>query len=385
MKTAGIICEYNPFHLGHLRQLRLTRAQLGPDTRIVCVMSGNYVQRGLPAMWDKTARACAALACGADVVLELPVTCALRSAEGFARAGVEILDSLGCVEVLSFGAECGQAAPLMELAARIDTSEFQTALRRHLDLGLPYAAARQAALGDSTGLLRSPNNILGLEYCRAILQCGSALTPLAIPRQGDYHAVIPDLQQPSATAVRSLYPEGNWQPLLPPQAVSCFQNVPWYDRSFGERAMLARLRSLADEEWEACAHGSEGLWSKAMKAARREPTLEAVIQATKSKRYPRTRIDRLLLCAYLGISASMLAAPVPYVRILGASAQGRSLLRQMKDRDGLCLVNAGQTPPDPAYFRLECRAADLFTLFAAPDTPTPCRLEQTARIILPDM
>ena len=119
MKTVGIICEYNPFHLGHRRQLELVRQTLGEDTAIVCVMSGNYVQRGEPARWDKFTRARAALACGADVVLELPLTCALRSAEGFARGGVEILTRFGA-EVLSFGAECGDGELLMELARRTE-------------------------------------------------------------------------------------------------------------------------------------------------------------------------------------------------------------------------------------------------------------------------
>lgn len=382
MKTVGIICEYNPFHLGHLRQLRLTRELLGPDTQFVCVMSGNYVQRGVPAMWHKSTRAAAALACGADLVLELPITGVLQSAEGFARTGVAILTRLGCVDTLCFGAECGSAEALLSLARQLDAPDFPSALRRELDRGLPYAAARQAALKDQSGLLSSPNNILGLEYCRAILQLGSHLTPLAISRGGDYHARQADYQEPSATAVRSLYPHGGWQEFVPAETAALLAEAPWYDRNFGERAMLARLRSLTDAQWESCAHGSEGLWSKAMKAARTQPTLEAIIQATKSKRYPRTRIDRLLLCAFLGISSEHLAAPVPYVRILGASIRGRTLLRQAKEQEALPLVNAGQMPPDAAYFRLECQASDLFSLFAAPDFPTACQLEQHSRIVL---
>ena len=119
MKTAGIICEYNPFHLGHARQLRLIRQALGEDTLVICAMSGNYVQRGAPAMWDKFTRARAAVACGADAVFELPITTVLQSAEGFARGGVEILTRLG-VDVLSFGAECPDGNRLMSLARKID-------------------------------------------------------------------------------------------------------------------------------------------------------------------------------------------------------------------------------------------------------------------------
>ena len=379
MKTAGIICEYNPFHLGHLRQLRLTRAQLGEDCQIVCVMSGNYVQRGMPAMWDKYTRAKAALVNGADLVLELPLTGVLQSAEGFARTGVEILTRLGCVDDLSFGAECGSSEQLMTLAKKMDSDDFLTALRDGLDQGLPYAAARQRAMGDGKDLLSQPNNILGLEYCRAILSLQSDLKPLAVTRDGDYHAEQADENAPSATAVRRLYPDGNWEAFVPTAEV--WKNVPWYDLSFGERAVLARLRALSDEEWERCAHGSEGLWSKAMKAARSQPNYEAILQATKSKRYPRTRIQRLLLCAYLGITAEMLRRPIPYVRILAATEAGRGIIRTAKKHDGIPLLNPGQTPADRAYFELERRASDLFTLFAAPEFPFSCGTEQNGRIV----
>lgn len=379
MKTAGIICEYNPFHLGHLRQLRLTREQLGIDCQIVCVMSGNYVQRGMPAMWDKYTRAKAALLSGADLVLELPITGVLQSAEGFARTGVEILTRLGCVDYLSFGAECGSSDTLLTLARKMDSDDFLTALRVGLDQGLPYAAARQRALGDEHDLLSRPNNILGLEYCRAIISLQSHLKPLAVTRNGDYHAEQADENAPSATAVRGLYPDGNWEAFVP--SAEIWKNAPWYDLSFGERAVLARLRALSDEEWERCAHGSEGLWSKAMKAARSQPNLESILQATKSKRYPRTRIQRLLLCAYLGITADMLKYPIPYVRILAASEAGRGIIRAAKKHDSIPLLTPGQTPTDRAYFQLERRASDLFTLFAAPEFPYTCQAEQNGRIV----
>lgn len=379
MITAGIICEYNPFHLGHRRQLELVRQALGEETAIVCVMSGNYVQRGEPARWDKFTRARAAVACGADVVLELPVTCVLRSAEGFARGGVEILGRFGA-EVLSFGAECGDGALLMELARRTETAEFSEQLREELNRGRSYAAARQAAMGPGSEILSQPNNILGLEYCRAILSLNSAMEPLAIRRTGDYHAAEADVQAPSATAVRSLYPDGPWQQYVPPEAVRVLQDAPWYDLAFGERAVLARLRAMTDGEWERCAHGSEGLWSKAMKAVRNQPDLESILQAVKSKRYPRTRLQRLLLCAYLGLSQVDLERQIPYVRILAVTQRGRPLLRRAKDLGALPLVNPGQTPTDQDYYALERRAADLYTLFAAPGWPASAAQEQSARL-----
>lgn len=384
MKIAGIICEYNPFHLGHLRQFRLVKEHLGDDTRIVCVMSGNYVQRGMPAAWDKFARAKAALACGADVVLELPVTAALRSAEGFADAGVEILSKFGCTH-LCFGAECGDAGALMELAGKVDTEPFRQALRDGLDQGLSYAAARQAALQDESGLLNTPNNILGLEYCRAVLRQNSCMIPVAVQRNGDYHAIEADAAEPSATAIRSLLPDGPWQDYLPKESAAALAHAPVYDLMWGERALLARLRTMTETQWEASAHGSEGLWRKAMKACRECGTLEQIIEAVKSKRYPRTRIQRLLLCAYLGIDETNLRAPLPYVRILGFGQNGQSLLRMAKNREELCLINPGQTPADKAYYALETTAADLFTLFSQPGTACPCGSEHSGRIIFENL
>lgn len=380
MKTAGIICEYNPFHLGHARQLRLIREQLGQDTAIVCVMSGNYVQRGEPAMWDKYTRSKAAIANGADLVLELPVTCVLQSAEGFAKGGVDILTRFGGIEYLSFGAECGDSSQLMTLAQKMDTEEFRSALRVQLNSGVSYAAARQAALEDTVGLLNQPNNILGLEYCRAILSSHSPLKPLTIQRTGSYHDSLPNTQAPSATAVRNAFPSGSWKDCVPEETADILAAQPWYETSYGERAFLARLRSLNDAQWETCAHGSEGLWRKAMKAARSQPDLEAIIQSVKSKRYPRTRIQRLLLCAYLGITAHDLQLPIPYVRILAFSPVGRTLLRSSRCQGGLSLINPGQPPEDRSYYSLETRAADLYTLFAAPGFPCLAMQEQSARL-----
>lgn len=381
MNTVGIICEYNPFHLGHQRQIHLMRQHMEDDCTIVCVMSGNYVQRGTPAMWDKFTRARVAMNCGADLVLELPITGVLQSAEGFASAGVEILTKLGCVDYLSFGVESGDGHTFLSLAKQLDTEEFQERLRAGLDTGLPYAAARQQALNDEENLLSTPNNILALEYCHAILQQKSRLKPLPVIRNSSYHDTEAQGNEPSATAVRALFPNENWQDFVPKNA-RILKQMPWYDLQFGERAVLSRLRALTDEEWEACAHGSEGLWRKAMTAARSEKDLESVISAIKSKRYPRTRIQRLLLCAYLGISAEKLKQPIPYVRILAATETGRILLRQAKKNDMIPLINPGQTPLDKDYYKMECQASRLYSLFAAPGYETDALMEERGRLVM---
>ena len=144
MQTVGVICEYNPFHLGHKKQLDAIRAKFGPDTAIVCLMSGNFVQRGYPAIIDKSYRAKAAVLAGADLVLELPTTYALSSAEGFAAGGVRILSHI--CDYLCFGCETGDAASLMATAKALLSEEFPPLLRAELEKGLSFPAARQAAL-----------------------------------------------------------------------------------------------------------------------------------------------------------------------------------------------------------------------------------------------
>ena len=381
MQTVGVICEYNPFHLGHARQLELLRQKLGPETAIVCLMSGNYVQRGEPAIFDKCVRARAAAEAGASLVLELPVTAVLRSAEGFAAEGVRILSALGC-GFLGFGCESGDGDASLRAAEASCMPEFEQALHTNMQTGLSYAAARQRALealGQDGQLLMKPNDILAFEYCRALLTQNSPMRPLAVLRPGDYHAYTPDAENPSATAVRRLILSGgDWRRYVPAECL--YEEAAPHALIWGERAMLARLRGLEKQDWARAAHGSEGLWSKVWRAVQTQPDYESILAAAKSRRYPRTRLQRLLLCAYLGIDAGQLAEVPPYVRALAFDEQGQTLLRQAKKRGEICLVNAGQRPPDLPYYAMECRAADLYTLFGAPGTCCCAGMEQKYRI-----
>ena len=184
MKTVGIICEYNPLHLGHQKQIDLIRKQ-DPDCAVVCLMSGNYVQRGAPAIFDRSLRAKAAVLAGADLVLELPVTVSLSSAEGFAAGGVSLLAPF--CDSLCFGAETADASALMDTANALLTDDFSPILRKRLEEGLSFPAARAAALSDlglDRTLLSQPNNILAVEYCKAMISQGCAMRPLPIHRGG---------------------------------------------------------------------------------------------------------------------------------------------------------------------------------------------------------
>ena len=368
--TVGIICEYNPLHLGHKKQIHKIREQFGEETVIVCAMGGNFVQRGAPAIIDKAHRAKAAILCGADLVLELPVTTSLSSAEGFAAGGVRILGKL--CDFLCFGAETADADALMAAARTQLIPAFPPLLRQELDTGKSFPAARQAALqqlGVDGSLLTQPNNILAVEYCKAILSQGSCMKPFPIHREGSYHAEVADSENPSATAVRNLMLTAyNWKSCVPKMVRSLFETATLHSLAAGERAILARLRTMTDAEFEALPYGSEGLWRKFMHASRRESTLEDIITATKSKRYTRTRIDRMVLCAFLGITKEMLEAEVPYTRVLAFNDKGREILNAFKKET--CFVNTGETVDHP-YWLLEQQWGSLYGLFSLeiPDMP----------------
>ena len=374
--VTGIICEYNPLHLGHKKQLDIIKAA-DPDGIIVCLMSGNYVQRGFPTIVDKSIRAKAAVLAGADLVLELPITAALSSAEGFAAEGVRILSHF-CTH-LCFGAETGNADALMETANALLSPVFSEKLRVHLDQGLSFPAARAKALEEmGIDAVTKPNDILAVEYCKAILSQGTSLIPWPIARGGDYHQEAADEDNPSATAVRKLMVEsGMWLDFVPETVRDCFRDAKLHTLAAGERAILAKLRTMTDSEFEAVPFGSEGLWRKLMHNARRFATLEDVITATKSKRYTRTRLDRMVMCAFLDISSEMMASPAPYVRLLAFNDKGRSILR--KHKEDFPVVNAGENMDHP-YWMLEKRAGDLYGLFAA-DSPAPPGAEENRRVV----
>ena len=368
MKTVGIICEYNPLHLGHQKQLDTIRAAHN-DCGIVCLMSGNYVQRGAPAIMDKSLRAKAAVLSGADLVLELPVTAALSSAEGFAAGGVRLLGTF-CDE-LCFGAENADPQLLQNTAAALLSDAFPSALRAQLDTGKSFPAARAAALasmGISSEILSTPNNILAVEYCKAILSQNCSMKPFPILREGSYHADTADPKNPSATAIRQLLlNSSDWKSYIPATSQSIFEGATLHTLAAGERAILARLRTMTDAEFEALPYGSEGLWRKLMHTSRTHATLEEIAAATKSKRYTRTRIDRMILCAFLGLTTEDLAAPPPYARVLAFNDKGRKILKTA--RNGGLFPNIGEKIDHP-YQAIENRTDALYGLFAA-NAPTP--------------
>lgn len=377
MKTVGIICEYNPFHNGHKKQFDYIRSTFGADTRIVCAMSGNYVQRGAPALFDKSIRAQAAVLEGADLVLELPVTGALSSAEGFAEKGIQILSQ--CCDTVCFGTESMQKDDLHVVASALLSPIFAEKLKLNLEKGISFPAARQASLeqmGMSCDGVALPNNLLAIEYCKAILRGEYSLNILPVPREGNYHAQTIEAENPSATSIRhAAITGGNWLEAIPEKAGSIFRHAPLHNLEAGERAILARLRTMSDEEFSILPFGSEGLWRKLMKASRTCASLNEVAESVKSKRYTRSRIDRMILCAFLGLSVDDMAAEIPYVRVLALSEKGRAIIHGKP-----FFKNCGE-PTDAPYWTMENRCGNLYGLFRISGVDEP-GIEKKRRIFL---
>ena len=376
METAGIVAEYNPFHRGHAWHIAETRRRLGGDAPVVCVMSGHWVQRGECALADKWLRAALALDRGADLVVELPTPWAMASAEPFARGAVSLLAATGVVDVLSFGSETGELAPLEAAAAALDAPEYPEKLRAALGRGLSFPAARQEAAG--AACLSAPNNNLGVEYLRSIRALGSTIRPLTVPRQGVGHDGPAAGGFASASELRRLLRAGRGEEAAP------YLTAPWSgelaDMQHIERAVLARLRTMGEGDWAALPDGggAEGLPSRLAKAAREAVSLEDFYTRAKTRRDPHARLRRLALAAILDLRAAERPAAPPYVRVLGLGGRGRALLRKMKDTCPLpVIVKPAQAReldgPARTLFESEARYTDLYGLcFPA---PRPCGAE----------
>lgn len=350
MTVCGIVAEYNPFHTGHAHHLAETRRRLGADAVIVCAMSGNFVQRGDLAVLEKYRRAEAAVRCGADLVLETPLSACLWSASGFALGAVGLLDALGCVTHLSFGAEQADLALLRRAASLCRAAGSHTgALRQALAAGLPYAAAMQRAVSGTDpaagALLASPNNTLAVEYLCALDALGSAIQPLAIPRVGGAHdSSAPVCGLPSASLLRGLLAQGELdacRPLMPPPAFAVLARAvgqgeaPVLRRAV-DQALLSHLRRLPpDSLVRYC--GGDGLEHRLWTAIRDNTAFPAVCTAAQTRRYPLARVRRALLRAWLDLPEAVPPA-AGYVRVLAVGARGRAILRRMKTTCALPVI-----------------------------------------------
>ena len=401
MKIAGIIAEYNPFHNGHAYHIEHTRAEKeGGASHVVAVMSSWFTQRGEPALCDPFTRAEAALAGGVDLVVALPVPWALSSAEGFAEGGVRLLNALNCVDMLSFGSECGDIEALSVVRRVLDDPRTTGRMRGLMETGLSYAAARRRAVAETGGenrarLLDSPNNTLAAEYLGALSRTAGTMTPFTVRRMGVEHdALAPIGGMASASYVRELIRSGRVRntAAFVPNAVcrlltaAAEKGICPSREELAERAVLTVLRMQNAADFEHLPAVSEGIENRLYRAVREAHDLESLITLAKTKRYARTRLQRLIYCAFLGIDADTASGTPPYIRVLGANAKGRDILRVAKENGtALPVVSRASQVQElgeeaKRVFALECKAADLFGMFLP--VPPPCGSEMTIGTVM---
>ncbi|HJI93085.1 MAG TPA: nucleotidyltransferase family protein [Oscillospiraceae bacterium] len=350
--NTGIICEFNPFHSGHKHLIDSVKN----DGAVICVMSGNYVQRGEFAIYDKFKRCAAALENGADLVIELPCVYSLMSAEGFAKAGVTLLESTKITDRIAFGAECDNIDLLKSIAQKVN--ESQDLIKEEMKKGISYPSARKNVI--KSGLLDTPNNILAIEYIRQ-----TKLPVKAIKRIGKGHDTDDELY--SASAIRQT---------LKNDDICSLYNC--------EKAVLAKLRSMSIEDFAEIEDVTEGLENRIFNSVRKSTGIDEIYEHIKTKRYTLSRIRRIIIKSYLGITKEY-SKDVPYIRILGFNDKGKDLLSKMKKNADLPIISKYSDIKKlddfgKKLFELECRCTDLYNL--GYKNPLPCGTEQRSQIII---
>lgn len=380
MKICGIIAEYNPFHNGHLYQIEETRRILGPDTAVVCCMSGDFVQRGEAAVMDKTRRAKAAVMSGADLVLSLPLRWSLSSAQGFADGAIHILGMAGA-EHISFGAEDDDVEALSEIAGLIaEKSVIDGTLATMMGSGVSYARARERELykriKDRASLISTPNNILAVEYLRAVRQQGLDISPIAVKRTGASHdGDTPDGVIASASYIRQLARGGRLDEaagFMPPQSLeqlrrAAHEGAAMLDLSRLDCAMTAVLKRCSIEQLSKLPDASEGLEHRLYDAIQAGVDFEEICAGAKTKRYAYARIRRMLYCAFLGIKRKPAGSLPGYTRVLAFNDRGRQVLSAVEQREDFVFITkpaaAKKLPEeDRAEFELEAAASAAYDL-----------------------
>lgn len=362
MKTVAIISEYNPFHSGHLHQIEQIRAEFGEDTRIVAVMSGNYTQRAKLSFLDKAERARMAVLCGVNLVLELPFPYSLASAEIFAEAGVRIADALGCVDYLSFGSECGDMDLLQDAAEILDSPAFVAAQKKNAkenpDIG--HAALAQLELakhfGEETAkALLSPNNILAIEYLKALKRIGSTITPHTVKRFGqDYRkSSLENAPHQSAGSIRAALREKNNEALsfIPDAARGVLSdaianNTAPTDEAKLSSAVLSFFRLSNPAASCKIADAQGGLYNRLITKSYEATDIYSLAALSQTKRFTNARIRRAIWFSFFGVTSSDIKKPVAFTRVLALDTIGRAVLREAKKAERITIVTKPSEAPD---------------------------------------
>ena len=394
MKVSGIICEYNPFHNGHLYHIRETRKN--GATHIVAVMSGSFVQRGDTAIMDKLERARLAVRSGADLVIELPVQYCLSSAENFASGAVYLLNALGAVDELSFGSECGDAQRLREAMETVGVTAAAHAeeIKSIMEKGYTYPRALTSVMNgidpEAASIIAEPNNLLAIEYLRALKKFGSDIQPFTVKRvNADHDSSKTENGYASASCIREMiekkadireFTTTEWAAAI--SAAISRGEIASLSRL--ERVILYKLRSSSVEEISQVYDVGQGLEHR-IYGARMAGSLDELLFTVKTKRYTMARIRRIMLSLLIGITKDDMKNLPPYGRILAFNERGREILARAKDSAKIpfasSIAKLSQLGSQAERFaELEIRASDIYGLSL--ETVTSAQKDYRAKIMI---
>lgn len=376
MKICATVAEYNPFHLGHLKHIDYMKNELGAE-RVVVLMSGDFTQRGEPAVLNKFTRAKQAIIAGADAVIELPTVFATANAETFATGAINILDDLGVIDGLCFGVESGLKEQFFTLASAMlnETKEFKKILKGHLEEGVSLAKAKFMTVKELKGedfaeeLISLPNNILGLEYTKAILKRNSGIKTYPMLREGDHNSVILKKGITSATSIRSKIREGKLKKLkknLPPYV---YEDLKPYPFAF-DKITTAALITASKEKLAGISDCTEGLENRIKALVKDNKNIDALVDKISTKRYTAARIRRILIANLLGISKDFTEECLNsrlYAKVLAVNADNKDIISTLAEKSKIPIITRKSDTQELKKtalksFELDILANDIYNL-----------------------
>lgn len=390
MKTAGIVCEYNPMHNGHVYHIEKTRK--AGATHIVCVMSGNFVQRGECAFADKWTRANIAVHCGADLVIDLPVPWSCDSAKNFAFGAVSLLNELS-LDVLSFGSETDDIS-LLKACAELDDKKLSPIIEKEIKEGASYPLAFYNAVMNVYSaayaeVISSPNNTLAIEYIKALNLLSAKATPLAVKRKTSVHD---DLTLAagivSAAAIRNADDFSKVKDFMPEYAYGLLfskiaSKAAPARAETGSRAVLSYLRRLKREEIERYVYDERGLSDRIFSAVKAAVSLDELYENVKTKNVTMAKVRRSIMRIYLGITPEISIQKPPYIRVLAANKKGLEIIKNAKTQLPIVTKHsqiAKLSDFAKEVYDIQCRSSDLYGMFT--EKIRACSSEQTSPVII---
>ena len=366
MKIGGIIAEYNPFHNGHAYQVSQVREECDA---IVAVMSSSVVQRGTVAVFDKFIRSRAAVMGGVDLVIELPCAYTLAPAELFAAGAISLLDECKVIDSLYFGSECGDTRSLMR-SAEIMTEEtpvISTRIKENLKTGMSYRSAQLAAyIGIiPTELLNRPNNILGIEYIKAIMRTNSKITPCALLRKYTNHNdTAPSNGFSSANALRDMLDDNtSINPYVPEATHFLYDAAKPYDRKILNSIILYMLRIRGMKVFDSVFDAPPDMVTRILHSLPEATSFDDILNYTRTKQYSNARIRRAIMSALLEIDGELITTPPQYIRVLAFNEKGREVLSQIQKKAKLPIITkTADFKENSSLFAAELRATELSSI-----------------------